>query len=204
MTGQGRFIVFEGGDGVGKSTHTALLARRLTKQGRSVCRTFEPGDSPLGRQLRQLLLDPTSDVTPRAEALLYAADKAQHVETVIKPALVRGDVVLCDRYVDSMIAYQGAGRALDPKQVADLAWWGAGNLTPDLTVVLDVPFDQALGEKVGHDRLEQAGRPFHERVRAFFLDQAAADPDHYVVIDARQDQEVVAAEIWARVESLLS
>jgi dTMP kinase len=200
----GLFVVLEGGDGAGKSTQLARLAAWLRETGHDVVVTYEPGDTSLGGTLRTLLLDPASgDVSPRAEAMLYAADKAQHVYEVVRPALDAGKIVVCDRYVDSMIAYQGAGRVLDATEVRGLADWATGGLVPDLTVVLDVPVERALGEKVDLDRLEAAGTEFHERVRSHFLDLAARDPSRYLVIEGRQDRDTIEAGIRARVVPLL-
>jgi dTMP kinase len=199
------FIVFEGGDGAGKSTQAALLSNWLEERGQTVTRTFEPGHSRLGVYLRQVLLDPaTGDLSPRAEALLYAADKAQHIDEVVAPALARGEIVICDRYIDSMVAYQGAGRVLDPAEVARVAWWGVDGLTPDLTILLDAPVAEALGAKTEWDRLELAGTQFHERVRQHFLDLAAAAPDRYLVVPARLPIAEIAARVRARVEALLT
>jgi dTMP kinase len=198
------FIALEGGDGAGKSTHAELLASWLEGLGHAVVRTLEPGGTALGRHIRQILLDPASgDIAPRAEALLYAADKAHHVHSLIRPALARGAIVVSDRYVDSMVAYQGAGRVLDPAEVARVAWWGVEDLRPDLTLLLDVEVTAGLGEIDEPDRLEQAGHDFHERVRQFYLALAAAQPDRYAVIDSRQPKETVAAAIRAAVEPLL-
>jgi len=201
----GLFVVLEGGDGAGKSTQLTRLAGWLREAGHEVVVTYEPGDTPLGATLRKLLLDPSSgDVSPRAEAMLYAADKAQHVYEVVRPALEAGKVVVCDRYVDSMIAYQGAGRVLDAAEVRHLADWATGGLVPDLTVVLDVPVERGLGEKDDLDRVEAAGVEFHERVRRFFLDLAAADPDRYLVLHGREDRDTIEAAIRARVTELLA
>ena len=200
----GLFVVLEGGDGAGKTTQLRRLAVWLTAAGREVVVTYEPGDTHLGATIRSLVLDHASgDVSPRAEALLYAADKAQHVYEVVRPALEAGKVVVCDRYVDSMIAYQAAGRSLDPAEVRGLADWATGGLTPDLTVVLDVPVERAVGEKADLDRMESAGAEFHARVRAFFLDLAAQDPSRYLVLAGREDRDAIEAAIRARVEPLL-
>lgn len=200
----GLFVVLEGGDGAGKSTQLARLAAWLREEGHQVVVTYEPGDTALGATLRKLLLDPASgDVAPRAEAMLYAADKAQHVHEVVRPALDAGKIVVCDRYVDSMIAYQGAGRALDAEEVRGLADWATGGLVPDLTVVLDVPVERGLGEKVDLDRLEAAGTGFHERVRSYFLDLAAQTPSRYLVLEGRQDRDTIEAAIRERVLSIL-
>lgn len=202
---RGAFIVFEGGDGAGKSTQTARLAQWLTDQGREVVVTREPGDSALGRRIREMVLDPASgEIDPRAEALLYAADKAQHLFEVVRPALARGAVVVCDRYVDSMVAYQGAGRVLAELDVATIAGWATNHLKPDLTVVLDVDPAQAVARKHDKDRLESAGDDFHQRVREGFLRLAAADPARYLVLPARDTREAIAAAIAARVSQVLA
>ncbi|MFP5283660.1 MAG: dTMP kinase [Actinomycetes bacterium] len=203
-TGRGLFIVFEGGDGVGKTTQVDRLAAWLGQCGRTVVRTFEPGDTAAGRSIRGLLLDPaTGELSPRAEALLYAADKAHHVDTVVRPALEAGAVVVCDRYVDSMLAYQGAGRVLDAGDVEGIARWATGDLRPHLTVLLDLDPQEALGAKTGLDRLEAAGDSFHERVRQSFLALAAAEPDHYLVLPARRPVDELGAAIVDRVAALL-
>lgn len=200
MRERGLFIVFEGGDGVGKTTQQALLAEKLRAGGHEVVLTREPGDSRAGAVIRQLLLDPaTGDLDPRAEALLYAADKAQHLAEVVRPALERGAMVVCDRYIDSMLAYQGAGRVLDPAEVAALAAWATRGLRPDLTVLLDLDPALAVGQMVEKDRLESAGEDFHRRVRRGFLDLAEAAPDRYLVLPAREDREVNAARVFAEV-----
>ena len=201
----GLFVVLEGGDGAGKSTQLARLAAWLRESGHDVVVTYEPGDTALGATLRKLLLDPASgDVSPRAEAMLYAADKAQHVYELVRPALDSGKVVVCDRYVDSMIAYQGAGRVLDVDEVRHLTDWATNGLLPDLTVVLDVPVENAVGEKVDLDRLESAGTEFHERVRHHFLDLAAQDPSRYLVLPGRDDRDTIEAAIRTRVLELLT
>ena len=144
--------------------------------------TFEPGDTAVGRELRRIVLDPaTGALADRTEALLYAADKAEHVDTVVQPALDRGEVVVTDRYVDSTLAYQGAGRALDVAEVERVARWATRDLRPHLTVVLDLAPEQGLGRFEGRDRIEGESLEFHERVREAFLAMAAADPDHYLV-----------------------
>lgn len=200
----GVFVVFEGGDGVGKSTQVQLLAAALADAGAEVLRTFEPGDSAVGAEIRRLVLDPaTGDLDPRAEALLYAADKAQHLHAVVRPALARGAVVVCDRYVDSMLAYQGAGRVLELAEVEQVARWATADLRPALTVLLDVDPRQAVHAKSDKDRVEAAGETFHDLARQHFLDLAARDPASYLVLDARRSREEVAADVWARVAPLL-
>lgn len=180
----GLFVVFEGGDGAGKSTQVELLAEALRGAGRRVLVTRQPGGTPLGATLRDLVLH-GGQVSPRAEALLFAADKAQHVEQVVRPGLAEGAVVLSDRFTDSSLAYQGAGRELGIDQVAALLDWAVGGLVPDLTVVLDVPARVGRARRGGSpDRVEAERDDFHERVRQGFLDLAAAAPHRYLVIDA--------------------
>ncbi len=198
-------MVFEGGDGVGKSTQAERLCAALTATGHETLRTFEPGDSVLGARIRRLVLDLGSgDLAPRAEALLYAADKAQHLHAVVRPALRRGTVVVCDRYVDSMVAYQGAGRVLAEAEVEQVARWATEDLRPDLTVLLDVDPRRAVHAKVAKDRLEAAGETFHDRVRDSFLALAARQPEAYLVLDARRGIDDLAAVIFARVQALLT
>lgn len=199
----GWFIVFEGGDGVGKSTQVELLADALADAGVDHLVTREPGGSSLGQSIRALLLDPgTGAVAPRAEALMYAADKAQHVNQVVIPALEAGSVVICDRYLDSMIAYQGAGRVLDVDEVRRLGEWATGGLRPDLTVLLDIDPRRAVAAKEKKDRLEQAGVDFHERARQGFLDLAAEDPQSYLVLPALGSMTDTAAAIRAHLAGL--
>lgn len=200
----GLFVVFEGGDGVGKSTHTRLLCDWLAEQGHEVVKTFEPGEGPVGAQIRSIVLSPdTENLAPRAEALLFAADKAQHVHAVVRPALERGAVVVSDRYIDSTLAYQGAGRVLDHGDLERINRWATGGLRPDLTVLLDLEPARGVGAKDDLDRLEQLAHDFHERVRQGFLDLAAADPDHYLVLHARGPMDEVAAAVRTRVAALL-
>lgn len=202
---RGKFIVFEGGDGVGKSTQAALLVAWLTERGIPHLQTRQPGGTELGGRLRSLVLDPASgDVAPRAEALIYAADKAQHVMEVVEPALREGLVVVSDRYVDSMVAYQGAGRHLEMGEVEQLASWATSGLRPDLTILLDTHPTEAVNRILEKDRLEGAGDEFHQRVRHHFLHLAAQDPEHHIVLDSRQPREQVAAAIAERVEALLA
>jgi len=191
----GLFVAFEGGDGAGKSTQVRLLAHTLRAAGLDVLETRQPGGTELGLRLRDLVLH-GDHVSPRAEALLYATDKAHHVDTVIAPALEQGRVVVTDRYVDSAIAYQGAGRDLGSDEVATIQRWAVGGLVPDLTVVLDVTPGTGRSRRGDvHDRLEAEGDAFHEAVRAHFLALAAAEPDRYLVVDAT----LPADEIHARV-----
>ncbi|OYO24130.1 dTMP kinase [Enemella dayhoffiae] len=201
----GWFVVFEGGDGAGKSTQVRRLVDWLTEQGHEVVLTREPGDTELGQQVRGIVLDPsTGEVDLRAEALLIAADKAQHLFQVVRPALERGAVVVCDRYVDSMIAYQGAGRGLGTERVRELADWATDGLRPDLTVLLDVDPDEAVHRKEVKDRLEGLGVEFHTRVRNAFVELAAAEPDRYLVLPARRSRDEISAAVTTRVDELVS
>lgn len=192
----GFFVAFEGGEGVGKSTQIARVAAWLRARGREVVETREPGGTPLGKELRRLVLDPAGHVTPRSEALLYAADRAHHVDTVIRPALAAGQIVLTDRYVDSTLAYQGAGRGLDDART--ITTWATGGLLPDLTVLLDLDPRVGLaraGARSSFDRLEAAALPFHEAVRAGFLALAAEAPARYLVLDASRSPDQLAAQV---------
>ena len=200
----GVFVCFEGGEGSGKSTQSRLLREWLEAEGYAVLLTFEPGDTEVGRQLRRIVLSPeTGELSDRTEALLYAADKAEHVDTVVQPALDRGEVVVTDRYVDSTRAYPGAGRSLDVAEVEQVARWATHDLRPHLTVVLDLAPEHGLGRFEERDRIEGESVEFHERVRAAFLEMAAADPEHYLVLDARLPVEEIAAEIRAELTPLL-
>ncbi len=203
----GLFITFEGGDGTGKSTQVRLLTQWLTEQGRAVVTTREPGGTEVGTALREIVLHHRGEVDPRAEALLYAADRAQHIGTLVRPALERGDVVVQDRYIDSSVAYQGAGRVLDAAEIKRISLWATGDLIPDLTVLLDLPGDVArerlAQEHKTFDRLENEHDDFHERVRAAFLALAAAEPQRFLVVDAAQEIDQIAQVIRDRVGALL-
>ncbi len=201
----GLFVVFEGGDAVGKSTQVALLVDELSRAGCEVVRTRQPGDTGAGRLIRAIVLDPaTGDLSPKAEALLYAADKAHHGHEVVRPALARGAVVVCDRYVDSMLAYQGAGRVLELEEVERIARWATDDLRPDLTVLLDLDPDEAVAKLAEHDRLEAAGAEFHARVRLRFVELASRDPERYLLLAAREDRAEIARQVLARVRELLA
>jgi dTMP kinase len=203
-TSTGCFVALEGGEGAGKSTQARLLRDWLEADGYDVLLTHEPGDTEVGAKLRQIVLDPaTGDISHRTEALLYAADKAEHVDRVVAPALARGSVVITDRYVDSTLAYQGAGRHLADREVEHVARWATGNLRPHLTVVLDLEPGTGLTRFAERDRIEAEAVDFHERVREMFLQLAAASPEHYAVVDARLPVEQVTAQIQARLLPLL-
>jgi dTMP kinase len=203
----GLFISVEGIDGVGKSTQISLLTEHLEVHGHNVVRTLEPGGTELGQEIRHLLLHRKGDVAPRAEALLYAADRAHHVATKVRPALERGDVVITDRYLDSSVAYQGAGRALDAAEVRAISMFAVENLLPDLTILLDLPAEQALArrEKTGTepDRLEREKVEFFEAVRQAFLEMARVEPQRWIVIDADQTPDAMQSQIRERVAQLL-
>lgn len=205
MTGTGLFVVFEGGDGVGKSTQVQRLVAWLASQGRDVVRTHEPGGSPIGADVRRLLLSTSEHPpSPRAEALLYAAERAEHVASVVRPALQRGAVVVSDRYLDSSVAYQGVGRGLGAQRIEDLSRWATDYLRPDLTVLLDLAPDQALRRSTDPaDRLEQEPMGFHAQVRQAFLDLAARDRQHYLVLDAAADPDEVHRQVRDAVSTLL-
>lgn len=203
----GLFITFEGGDGSGKSTQAGLLAQWLTDSGRTVVRTREPGGTEVGVQIRELVLHHRGHIDPRAEALLYAADRAQHIATLVRPALERGEVVIQDRYFDSSIAYQGAGRVLDAEEIRGLSLWATDELIPDVTVLLDLD-EVAARERLDaadkvFDRLENEKSEFHARVRQGFLALAEAEPERFLVVDASQPIDLLAAAIRARVEEAL-
>ena len=220
LPGIGRFVVFEGGEGAGKSTQVQRLAETLQGYGRVVVTTREPGATAVGSRIRSIVLEPPEDrpddpseddegaapLSPRAEALLYAADRAHHVATVITPALQRGAVVISDRYIDSSLAYQGAGRTLPPDEVAWLSRWATGGLRPDLVVLLDIDPEVGLArvaKRGSADRLEGESLDFHRRVRAAFLALAAADPDRYLLVDASQPVDVIAFAVRERIHRIL-
>jgi dTMP kinase len=203
QTTQGIFIAFEGGEGTGKSTQSKLLAQWLEQEGETVLLSREPGGTELGKDLRKILLGhETGDISPRAEALLYAADRAHHVYSVIRPALDRGEVVISDRYFDSSAAYQGAGRVLNPTEVARISRWATESLYPTLTILIDLPAEIGLSRLQSRDRLEAESNDFHERVRQEFLQIAMMDPERYFVVDGTQSVEEINAQITARVAEL--
>ncbi|BBE21637.1 hypothetical protein MN0502_05200 [Arthrobacter sp. MN05-02] len=190
----GLFLAFEGGDGAGKSTQAAMLCRALEDSGRTVVRTREPGGTVIGEKLRSLVLEHGhGEIDARTEALLFAASRAAHVQQVIVPALERGDVVVCDRYIDSSVAYQGAGRGLGAQAVLDVNLWATDGLRPDLTVLLDV--DPAEGRSrrtagaAAEDRLESEPDGFHAGIRSAFLDLSRQEPGRYLVLAASRAPE---------------
>ena len=203
----GLFISFEGIDGVGKSTQADLLETWLKAQGKTVVRTLEPGGTEVGVEIRKILLHHRGDLAPRAEAALFAADRAHHVASKIRPALERGEVVITDRYFDSSVAYQGAGRELSQTEVRDLSLWAVGGLLPDLTVLLDLPADVARNRRNGSgtepDRLESEKIEFFERARQAYLDLAKAEPNRFLVIDAAATVEHMQEQIVAKVAGLI-
>ncbi|MEW2608961.1 dTMP kinase [Streptomyces sp. NPDC047880] len=201
----GFFIALEGGDGAGKSTQAEALAEWIRAKGHEVVLTREPGATPVGKRLRSILLDVSSaGLSHRAEALLYAADRAEHIDTVVRPALERGAVVISDRYIDSSVAYQGAGRDLSPTEIARINRWATNGLVPHLTVLLDVAPETARERFTeAPDRLESEPAEFHARVRAGFLTLAAADAGRYLVVDAGQEPEAVTTVIRHRLDQVL-
>jgi dTMP kinase len=204
------FIAFEGGEGSGKSTQIVRLRDALQAQGHPVFATHEPGATPVGKAIRALLLETDERITARSEALLFAADRAHHVQTEIRPKLAAGYHVLCDRYVDSSIAYQGTGRTLSMDEVEQLSDWATEGLLPDLTVLLDIAPQLGLaraGDRTwlsSRDRLEREPLAFHERVRQGYLGLARRDPGRYLVLDASRPVEQLAAEIAVAVQARLA
>jgi len=202
----GIFISFEGIDGVGKSTQADLLEAHLRSKGREVVRTFEPGGTELGKEIRNLLLH-QGHVDARAEALLYAADRAHHTATKIRPALEAGTDVITDRYLDSSVAYQGAGRVLGAQEVRDLSLWATNGLLPALTVLLDLDAAAAAQRrsKTGEapDRLEREKLDFFEATRAQYLSLAQAEPERFLVLDATAGVDQLQAQIRSRIDQLL-
>jgi dTMP kinase len=200
---QGVFIVFEGGEGIGKSTQAKLLKAWLEQEGESVVLSREPGGSDLGIEIRKILLShSTGEISPRAEALLYAADRAHHVFSVIRPALAAGEVVISDRYFDSSIAYQGAGRVLEPGEVARISRWATESLFPTLTIIIDLPAEIGLGRLKSKDRLESQPLAFHERVRQEFLQLSLLDPERYFIVDGSKSIEDIHSAIITRVSEI--
>ena len=203
---RGLFITLEGGEGSGKSSQAQALKALLESAGRSVTVTREPAGCPLGQRARELLNDPSLELDARSELLLFAAARAQHVAEVIRPALERGQVVICDRFGDSSVAYQGYGRGLSPDDVRLANRIATHGLVPDLTVLLDVPVETGLGRKAGEsgpDRIGQEGAEFHERVRQGYLAMAGEEPERFLVVDGTIPPEEITRAIWRRLEPLL-
>ena len=199
MTGRGRFITVEGGEGAGKSTQIARVLEHLRAAGLQVVATREPGGTPLAEEIRGLILAPRAErVDPTAELLLMFAARAQHVRALIEPALARGDWVVCDRFSDATLAYQGAGRGLEMASIASMDELARGGLRPDLTLLLDVPVDCGLARVSGrgaHDRFEREDPGFHQRVRACYLELAQREPARLRVVDAARGADEVSASI---------
>ncbi|WP_243398366.1 dTMP kinase [Deinococcus koreensis] len=200
------FVTFEGPEGAGKTTQLTRLVARLEREGVAHMVTREPGGTPLGSRVRDVLLDPALEIDPLPEFLLYSASRAQLVANVIRPALDRGEVVVCDRYADSSLAYQGSGRGLEGALLADITRAATGGLSPNLTVLLDL--DPVVGlERAARrgqpDRLERADLAFHQRVRAGFLALAGREPERFLCLDATQDEDTLQAAIWAAVAARL-
>jgi dTMP kinase len=211
---RGTFITFEGQDGSGKSVQAAALAQHLSNLGHSLLTTREPGGTDLGAVIRSVLLDPAFTIDPKSEALLFAADRAQHISTKVRPALDRGETVIQDRYIDSSVAYQGAGRALSTTDIRELSMWAASDLVPDLTILIDlepeVCRDRAIARSVSAgavqilDRLEAENLDFRHRLRDGFLDIAANEPGRFMVVDGNQSLSEVTARITQEVDSWLA
>lgn len=201
----GVFIAFEGGEGSGKSTQTRALQSWFEENGRTVLLTREPGGTELGMQLRHILLDLSSqEVALKTEALLFAADRAEHMARVIHPALSRGEVVISDRYVDSFIAYENGGRQLRTDDILRISRWATDSLVPNLTILLDVDPQVGLARLEELDRMESQPIDFHERVRATFLELAASEPNRYLIVDAEETSEKIAALIRQRCEVFIT
>lgn len=202
------FISFEGIDGVGKSTQIRMAEAYLREQGRDVVTTFEPGGTELGHEIRGLLLHRKGDVAPRSEALLYAADRAHHVATKVRPALAEGKVVISDRYLDSSVAYQGAGRKLSATEVRGISMWAVDGLLPDVTFLLDLDASvaRARRDQTGQepDRLEREKLDFFEAVRTEFLKLAGDEPERFVVVDANQTPVEIFGVIRSRIQQMLN
>ena len=204
---KGLFVTFEGGDASGKTTQIGLLAEWLRGKGHTVLVTREPGGSDLGNELRDIVLHRRGFIAPRAEALIYAADRAHHIHEIVRPALQRGEVVLQDRYLDSSVAYQGAGRVLDPGEVRNLSLWATEELMPEVTILLDVPAGigakRQASEERQYDRLEAEALDFHERVRESYVGLAHAEPGRFEIIDGTASIEDIHQLIAQRVSALL-
>ncbi|MBH0131003.1 dTMP kinase [Salinibacterium sp. NK8237] len=203
----GLFITLEGGDGVGKTTQSQLLVKWLEDAGHTVVVTREPGGTDLGLELREIVLHRRGEMDPRAEALIYAADRAHHIATLVRPALERGEIVVQDRYIDSSEAYQGAGRVLGSDEVRELSLWATQNLLPDVTVLLDLDSGDSRkrldNARTRYDRLEAEKQEFHTRVRDAFLERAAKEPERILVVDAARSIDEIAGTIRERIQNHL-
>lgn len=200
----GLFVVFEGGEGAGKSTQAQLLADELRGLGREVLLTREPGGTAIGEAIRGVLLGSGSHgMAARTEALLFAAARAEHADKLLRPARDRGAVVISDRYIDSSVAYQGVARGLGAREIADLSAWATRGLLADLTILLDLDPTTGLGRAADPNRMEREPDAFHEQVRAGLLAQAQRDPYRYLVLDARQPVTVIAGAVLAAVRDRL-
>jgi dTMP kinase len=200
----GSFIVFEGGDGAGKTTQIEKLAKYLTDKNKKVLVTREPGGTVMGKSIRDWLLEQTEvDVDPKTEALLFAADRAHHMHTVIQPALTLGQIVISDRHIDSSVAYQGVARNLGIENIKNISLWAVGGITPQLVVVLDIKVEVGQARLNRKDRLDRESKDFHEKVNQAYLDLAKLDPDKYLVIDAELPIDEIAIKIQERVAELI-
>lgn len=195
------FVTFEGPEGGGKTTLIRSLAEKLESLGRGVVVTREPGAGSFGVEVRRLLLE-GDDISPEAELFLFLADRSEHVSRVIRPSLDRGAVVLCDRFADSTVVYQGYGRGLDVELLRSMNRVATGGLMPSLTILLDLPVETGLSRATKGDRLDRAPLDFHQKVRQGFLAEAAADPDRWFIVDALQPAEQVFAEVWDKLAGL--
>ncbi len=207
MTQPGKFIALEGGEGLGKSTNLGFIQAYLKDAGISVCTTREPGGTPLGEQLRSILLnEPDQEITPDAELLLMFAARAQHIQKIIQPALLSGSWVICDRFTDASYAYQGGGRGVAPTRIATLESWVQGKLRPDLVFLFDAPVELGMRRAKGRgamDRFEKEQTVFFERVREAYRKRAAADPDRYKIINAEHSLSEVQAQIGEVLKSYI-
>jgi dTMP kinase len=203
---RGLFVTLEGGEGSGKSSQAQALRALLEARGFTVTVTREPAGCPLGQRVQELLSDASLEMDARSELFLFVAQRAQHAAEVIRPTLEHNDIVICDRFGDSSVAYQGYGRGLGPDDVRLANRMATQGLVPDLTVLLDVPVETGLGRKAGEsapDRIGQEGAEFHERVRRGYLAMAGEEPERFLVMDATLAPEEITRAIWRRLEPLL-
>jgi dTMP kinase len=196
------FIVFEGEEGSGKSVQSKLLYERMRRLKIPAVLAHEPGGTPLGEEISSILKGGKNlDISPLAELLLFNASRSQLVDTIIRPALAKGQAVICDRFTASTVVYQGCGRGLEPGLITCINDAATGDLAPDVTILLDIPVEKGLSRKAacGLDRFEREQIDFHRRVRQGYLALAAADPGHWIIIDADQDKDVISEAVWRRV-----